>query len=406
MSAQFDFYTFESGHPQYPDSFLVTLARVGDLDQPIEVDWQVTGGSASAADFLGGVFPSGTVRFRAGEDSTDITITIISDGIPESDESFNLVLQPQAPYAVAGPDAGISGVIRASDGFSELTASNGNTLVDLGLELIDREYDYEVMWWIRFSRNGDATTQASFDWVLSGDDLPEYLFKDSVIPSGSVTFEPGEWVKQGEFFFSPNETADLHRAISIEFSNVRGVAIADEQFRLMLVDDDSIADQLDEPVPRYLEAPDFLFNAGHYAGQALALGAAFDIEDSLAYFRSNPTIDGRWISPTPFFDAGYYMQQWADLTGLNLDAATLYAHYNLFGVWEGRWACAALESFNGDDYLERYLDVAGYVDVNVDDFLGSRSNGAIAHYVIYGEHEQRTAYDADYKPIELDYFFT
>ena len=37
------------------------------------------------------------------------------------------------------------------------------------------------------------------------------------------------------------------------------------------------------------------------------------------------------------------------------------------------------------------------------DFLGSRSNGAIAHYVIYGSNEQRVAYDAGGGAIDLGY---
>jgi hypothetical protein len=47
--------------------------------------------------------------------------------------------------------------------------------------------------------------------------------------------------------------------------------------------------------------------------------------------------------------------------------------------------------------------VAVYVDGNLGDFLGSRSNGAIAHYVIYGAHEQRAAYDAAGTAIDLGY---
>jgi len=38
-------------------------------------------------------------------------------------------------------------------------------------------------------------------------------------------------------------------------------------------------------------------------------------------------------------------------------------------------------------------DVAAYVDGNLEAFLGSRSNGAIAHYMIYGADEGRVAFD-------------
>ena len=50
--------------------------------------------------------------------------------------------------------------------------------------------------------------------------------------------------------------------------------------------------------------------------------------------------------------------------------------------------------------------MAAYVDANVADFLGSRSNGAIAHYIIYGAAEQRLSYDTAGQPVVLDYLWT
>jgi hypothetical protein len=89
----------------------------------------------------------------------------------------------------------------------------------------------------------------------------------------------------------------------------------------------------------------------------------------------------------------YYANRWADLKPLNLDAVTLFAHYNLYGVWEGRSAGPTFDKYDGTRYLKDNPDVATYVDAYVADFLGSRSNGAIAHYVIYGAAEGRVAYD-------------
>lgn len=78
-------------------------------------------------------------------------------------------------------------------------------------------------------------------------------------------------------------------------------------------------------------------------------------------------------------------------------------HLNLYGIWEGRSPGPDFHRFDGDRYLAENPDVAAYVDVNVGDFLGSRSNGAIAHYVIYGSHEQRLAFDLDAQPVDLGY---
>ena len=98
-------------------------------------------------------------------------------------------------------------------------------------------------------------------------------------------------------------------------------------------------------------------------------------------------------APNAWFDPVYYANRWTDLKSLNLDAATLFAHYNLYGVWEGRSAGPSFDKFDGTKYLKDNPDVAAYVDAYVKDFLGSRSNGAIAHYVIYGANEGRLAYD-------------
>jgi hypothetical protein len=51
------------------------------------------------------------------------------------------------------------------------------------------------------------------------------------------------------------------------------------------------------------------------------------------------------------------------------------------------------DKFDGTRYLRENPDVGAYVDAYVKDFLGSRINGAIAHYIIYGANESRKTYD-------------
>ena len=110
-------------------------------------------------------------------------------------------------------------------------------------------------------------------------------------------------------------------------------------------------------------------------------------------FDSYKTTASQGAAPNAWFDPVYYANKWADLKALNLDAVTLFAHYNLYGVWEGRSAGPTFDKYDGTRYLKDNPDVAAYVDAYVADFLGSRSNGAIAHYVIYGAAEGRVAYD-------------
>jgi hypothetical protein len=108
-------------------------------------------------------------------------------------------------------------------------------------------------------------------------------------------------------------------------------------------------------------------------------------------------------APNSWFDPTWYENRWPDLTPYQFDDATLFMHYNLYGVWEGRSAGPEFDRFDGNRYLADNPDVAAYVDSHLPDFLGSRSNGAIAHFVIYGQHELRPAFDLVGQPIDLGY---
>jgi len=135
----------------------------------------------------------------------------------------------------------------------------------------------------------------------------------------------------------------------------------------------------------------FLFDPAFYLLKNPDLVPTVTLVTAFDSYKSKGAAAG--AAPNAWFDPVYYANKWNDLKALNLDAATLFAHYNLYGVWEGRSAGPSFDKFDGTKYLNGNPDVAAYVDAYVKDFLGSRSNGAIAHYVIYGANEGRVAYD-------------
>ena len=93
----------------------------------------------------------------------------------------------------------------------------------------------------------------------------------------------------------------------------------------------------------------------------------------------------RGYKPNADFDPAFYASEYDDLDGL--DAADLLYHYVTFGLNEGRAGNATLAAYDWADYLAAYPEVAAYVDANLDSFGGSRTNGAIAHYVKFGEDQ-------------------
>jgi hypothetical protein len=154
--------------------------------------------------------------------------------------------------------------------------------------------------------------------------------------------------------------------------------------------------------PAYNTNRGFLFDAVYYLLDNPELVPTENVTTAMQHYFSTGAAQGK--TPNAWFDADYYTNRWDDLTPLNLDDATLFMHYNLYGVWEGRSAGPEFDQFDGNRYLADNPDVAAYVDGHLPDFLGSRSNGAIAHYVIYGANEGRAAYDLVGQVIEPGYF--
>lgn len=150
--------------------------------------------------------------------------------------------------------------------------------------------------------------------------------------------------------------------------------------------------------PAYKANQSFLFDAAYYLLSNSTLATSVTMEAAFSHYVSTGAALG--LRPNAWFDASYYSNRWADLRSANLDPATLFAHYNLYGVWEGRSAGPRFQAYDGERYLRDNPDVAAYVDGRLADFLNSRTNGAIAHYVIYGADEGRLAYDTS--AVKLD----
>lgn len=167
---------------------------------------------------------------------------------------------------------------------------------------------------------------------------------------------------------------------------------------------DKTFDLVDLPrgvTPGYGKTNGFLFDAVYYLLDNPELVPTQTLGSALQHYLGIGAAQGK--QPNSWFDPTYYENRWPDLTPLHLDDATLFQHYNLYGVWEGRSAGSEFDQFDGNRYLGDNPDVAAYVDAYVADFLGSRTNGAIAHYVIYGANEGREAFDLVGQSIKLDY---
>ncbi len=100
-------------------TFYVT--RTGNTNIASNVAFSVSGGTADAADFTGGAFPSGVINFLPGETTSKaINIAIAGDSTVESNEFFNVILSN-----VSGGTLGIAsstGTILNDDNASPTTS--------------------------------------------------------------------------------------------------------------------------------------------------------------------------------------------------------------------------------------------------------------------------------------------
>jgi Domain of unknown function (DUF4082)/Calx-beta domain len=108
--------------------FTFTVTRGGDTSIATSARWAVTGSGANPAagsDFVGGVRPSGTVSFAAGQTSQTITVNVAGDTVVEPDQGFRVTLSTPAASTTIGT-ASAGGAIRnddASGGGTSLTYS-------------------------------------------------------------------------------------------------------------------------------------------------------------------------------------------------------------------------------------------------------------------------------------------
>ena len=102
--------------------FTFRVMRVGsetDLAVTTTVDYATTGSGTNAAnaqDFVGNVFPSGTVTFSSGSRTQDVTISVQGDTTVESDEGFTVTLSNSSSPAQVTPPASAIGTITNDDG--------------------------------------------------------------------------------------------------------------------------------------------------------------------------------------------------------------------------------------------------------------------------------------------------
>jgi hypothetical protein len=106
-------------------AFTFTVTRTGDTSGAASVQWAVGGSAVNGADFTGGLLPSGTLTFAAGESSRVITVNVAGDTVVEPDENFTVTLSNPSGGVVIDT-ASATGTIRNDDASLSIAAASAD----------------------------------------------------------------------------------------------------------------------------------------------------------------------------------------------------------------------------------------------------------------------------------------
>ncbi len=211
--------------------FTFTVTRSGDLSGVATAQWQVTGGGANGADFLGGALPSGSVTFAAGETSKTITLDVAGDLLAEPDEGFALGLSYVAGGVATNLSAGA--VIRADD--TELTLAGPGGPVAEG-NVGGTPVTFTV------TRRGDLTGSSSVDWSVTGTSGNPINGQDLLggrLPSGTLAFAPGEAVGTITLSIQGDDAVEANEVLLLTLANPTGARLGQASATAVLRNDDA-----------------------------------------------------------------------------------------------------------------------------------------------------------------------
>jgi hypothetical protein len=163
-------------------AFTFTVTRTGDLSGATSAQWAVTGPAVNGADFTGGVLPTGTVSFAAGESSKVIGINVAGDTVIETNEAFSVTLSNPGAGATLGT-ASAAGVIRNDDALLSIAATSANK---------SEGQSGSMPFTFTVTRSGDVSGDASAQWAVSGPAVNGADFTGGALPTGTVSFAAGE----------------------------------------------------------------------------------------------------------------------------------------------------------------------------------------------------------------------
>jgi len=169
--------------------FTFTVTRSGDTSAASAANWSIWGNAATDDDYAGGTIPSGTVSFAAGETSQLITVNVAGDYDPEYMEYFNVTLSSPTNASISRPTA-VAHIQNDDHGVKPSITIAATDAVKPEADSGTTPFTFTV------SRSGYIQKPSSAQWSVTGvGPLNGADFSGGTLPSGTVSFAPGETSK-------------------------------------------------------------------------------------------------------------------------------------------------------------------------------------------------------------------
>jgi Ca2+-binding RTX toxin-like protein len=200
-------------------AFTFEVQRSGATYLGANVAWSVAGTGArpaDAADFAGGVLPSGVVSFNPGETSKTITIQVAGDRIREGDEAFAVTLSNAGSARIETASA--TGTIRDDE---PLIAIQSAPVALAEGQSGSTAFTFAV------TRSGDVLDAVGAEWSVAGFGTARAAaadFAGRVLPSGRVAFASGETAKTITVLVAGDRVLEADEGFRVTLANPTGGA--------------------------------------------------------------------------------------------------------------------------------------------------------------------------------------
>lgn len=221
-------------------AFTFDVTRTGDLSGTTDVDWEVSGigvNPANAADFQGGVLPSGTLSYLATESVKTITVNVVGDTTLEPNEDFRITLFNPVGATITGALA--DGIIQNDDAAPPPVIS----IVAVSADKAEGNTGGSTAFTFNLTRTGDLTATSQITWVVAGagvDPAEALDFVGDVYPGATETFAISEASKQITINVKADLDIEADENFSVTLSGAVNATIGTGTAFGVIRDDDSV----------------------------------------------------------------------------------------------------------------------------------------------------------------------